>query len=796
MVKQSQSSNFLRIGVAFRLLGLAALLASPSLAGSPQSIRFDSLPVLGALTPDVSPRVEASSSLPVTLESTDTAVVAIVDGKIRPKKAGWTRVIARQAGDAQFDPAPEVAQLVWVHNRPQLLTLWGRWVAIWKSPARSIELPDSLRRNVLQVSARYGTIAGIRPGGQVFVVSGREILEDIKPFSMPNVAKVRVTFDGKSVVAIRKDGSILDWGAHRAWLPAGDDRPLIPDSVSHGIVDLHLFHGFTSVNYGVALRADGTTFGIDFPSRKVWELPPEVGSGVVEMANAYTMYDSIPTFAFRRADGTLTAWNRRQGLMTRFPDSLRSNIRTVVGGRNYLAVIDGNGKAMEFGPPDRKKWALLPADKLNSEVVSVDVDVEHAVALKKDGSLHIWGNVGMGYPFPDSVVGGSTEVFACGDVGFGVLGKLKPVLSFTAPGKVIWGDGDFEAGLVLQPGRVPVFTSSNPDVAEFREGRILVKHAGTTTLTVSYPADSFWLAAGPISHTLTVAPRRVVVEAKKAQKTFGEADPELAYECARCRPMDSLSGNLGRASGEAAGAYAIQKGTLQARPDLDMVFLSETFSILPRKITVQADSVAKLAGEGDPALTYRVDGLLDPDQLTGSLARDSGEEPGDYPIRLGSLAAGKNYLIDFLGASVRISATSGLGARVKPARRVREIHALVRHPFVDRSMSSQGPRGFVPQTSQVRGEAILDVLMPAAGIVEVAIFDNAGTPVQSWSGEVGLAQWQQLAPSGDGRRRLSMVWDLRSRLGTPVSEGVYLCRILVRTETGETLEQVLRLGVR
>ncbi|MBK9578220.1 MAG: hypothetical protein IPK50_10060 [Fibrobacterota bacterium] len=789
MDKHPQPPNILRFFAPTLLIAFTILMAVPLHAGQSQSIRFDSLPVLRAGTADVSPSVQASSSLPVSLASSDTTVVSIVDGKLRPKQAGWTRLTARQPGDAQYDPAPEVVQLVWVVNRPRILTTWGRWETNLRGV---IVVPDSLRHEVVQASVRAGTIAGVRSNETVFVISRAPELDSVTTFSMPNVAKVRVGCDGTNVVAIRKDGSTRTWGQHRRSHPS-EAGSMVPDSLNHGIVDMQFLY-----DYAIALRSDGTVFGVDTRTWKAWDVPTSILSGVTAMDLTCLIDEDKSDFSFLRADGSLVTWNLVEGVTTsNLPDSMKTNIRSIAGGVDFLVAVDRKGRAMEWTRQGlRGGTSGLPKAQLSSGVVSVSADGDYAVALKQDGSMVPWGRLGYSTGAPDSLLGGSMEVFAANAWGFAALGRLKPALSFTAPSKTNWGDGDIEAGLVLQRGRAPVFSSSNDEVADFKEGRILVKHVGTTTLTVSYPGDSLWLPAGPISRSLTVATRRIIVQGQKAQKVFGDADPSLTYSCAQCGPLDVLTGNLERAGGESVGTYLVKQGSLRASRDHDLVFVSDEFIIQPRKIAVLADSVVKPAGAPDPVLTFRVDGILEGDTLAGSLSRQGGEDPGSYPILLGSLEAGENYVIDFRGANLQISATSGLVSRPMRMPAVREVHAAIRHPFVERSMSAHVDKGLAPDGAADRGGAILDVLLPAAGQVEVSIFDNAGTPVQSWSGEIGQARWQQLPPTADGRRRLAMSWDLKSRSGASVSDGVYLCRVLVRTDSGSKLEQVLRIGVR
>jgi hypothetical protein len=85
---------------------------------------------------------------------------------------------------------------------------------------------------------------------------------------------------------------------------------------------------------------------------------------------------------------------------------------------------------------------------------------------------------------------------------------------------------------------------------------------------------------------------------------------------------------------------------------------SNTIKILPLPITVTADAKSKAYGTGDPALTYQVTtgGLLGDDSLSGSLSRVAGETVagGPYAIQQGSLTAGGNYTLTYVGANLTI----------------------------------------------------------------------------------------------------------------------------------------------
>ena len=83
-------------------------------------------------------------------------------------------------------------------------------------------------------------------------------------------------------------------------------------------------------------------------------------------------------------------------------------------------------------------------------------------------------------------------------------------------------------------------------------------------------------------------------------------------------------------------------------------------------MTVTAEAKSKTEGEADPALTYKVTGLVGSDQLTGALTRAEGESAGSYDITIGTLSAGGNYDIQFTGAKLTIVAKATPKPTAKP----------------------------------------------------------------------------------------------------------------------------------
>ena len=101
------------------------------------------------------------------------------------------------------------------------------------------------------------------------------------------------------------------------------------------------------------------------------------------------------------------------------------------------------------------------------------------------------------------------------------------------------------------------------------------------------------------------------------------------------------------------------------------------FAIAPALLTVTADAKIKIFGAADPALTYQLTSgtLAMSDSFTGSLTRAAGETVGTYAIQQGTLTAGANYTITYVGADLTITASAemvGLDTAITTAQALKE----------------------------------------------------------------------------------------------------------------------------
>jgi hypothetical protein len=116
------------------------------------------------------------------------------------------------------------------------------------------------------------------------------------------------------------------------------------------------------------------------------------------------------------------------------------------------------------------------------------------------------------------------------------------------------------------------------------------------------------------------------------------------------------------------GSYAIGQNTLALNANYTLTYVGANLAISQRPITVTAAAKAKIFGNADPAFTWMLTAgsLVGSDSITGSLTRagvgtSAGESVGLHPILQGTVTAGANYSLTYVGADLTITPWSALG---------------------------------------------------------------------------------------------------------------------------------------
>lgn len=137
-----------------------------------------------------------------------------------------------------------------------------------------------------------------------------------------------------------------------------------------------------------------------------------------------------------------------------------------------------------------------------------------------------------------------------------------------------------------------------------------------------------------VSAEYFIVPRTVTVVADAKSVIYGDDEVPLTYSVELVGD-DELYGSLEREAGNNAGVYAILLGSLN-NANYDITFVSADYVIVPRAVTLEADAKSVIYGDDEVPLTYSVE-LVGDDELSGSLAREAGDNVGNYAILLGTL---------------------------------------------------------------------------------------------------------------------------------------------------------------
>jgi hypothetical protein len=191
----------------------------------------------------------------------------------------------------------------------------------------------------------------------------------------------------------------------------------------------------------------------------------------------------------------------------------------------------------------------------------------------------------------------------------------------------------------------------------------------TCTITATKAQSTNYNAASSVAKTVTVIDRAITVSATAVSKIYGDADPTLAYTITSGSLVDgdTLSGALGRTSGENVGTYAINQGTL-ANANYAITFAGSNLTVSERPITLTAANRTKVFGDSDPSLAYSITSgsVVGSDVFSGSISRNSGENIGSYVIGQGTLA-NANYAITFNDGSFVINGANQSGFTLSAA---------------------------------------------------------------------------------------------------------------------------------
>lgn len=273
--------------------------------------------------------------------------------------------------------------------------------------------------------------------------------------------------------------------------------------------------------------------------------------------------------------------------------------------------------------------------------------------------------VGVGSTTITASQAGNSSYNAATSVSQGLtVNKASQTISFTTLPAKTYGDPAFALTGSSTSGLSVSYSSSNPSVATVSGSTVTIVSSGTSTITATQSGNSNYNAASSVSQNLSVS--QAILSSSSITLT---APSSLVYNGSLKSYTASASGISGFSctyTGVSPMVYGptttapINAGTYSVTASsTDPNYAGSktvNFTITPLPVTVTAVAKTKGYGSSDPVLTYSSSGLLGNDAFTGSLTRAAGDAVGSYNILIGTVSAGSNYSIGYVGASLAITA--------------------------------------------------------------------------------------------------------------------------------------------
>ena len=266
------------------------------------------------------------------------------------------------------------------------------------------------------------------------------------------------------------------------------------------------------------------------------------------------------------------------------------------------------------------------------------------------------------------LVGGSDDVYSFHLIN-GTLEVLPAELSITANNKIItYGDDPNVGNSVTYSG----FLNGEDETiltGNLNFGNILNSDAGSYSGVIV--PSGFTSANYDIEYVngnLMITPRNIEITSDILSKTYGEQDPELTYSITTGSLLagDNIMGTLSRTTGEDAGVYAINPGSLSAGNNYTLIFHSGELSITKAQLTVSVDNLTINQGEELPPFTRSYSGfvnneteeVIDVLPIVSSPVSNS-TVAGDYAIMLEG-GEDNNYVLNLSNGLLTINSILGV----------------------------------------------------------------------------------------------------------------------------------------
>ncbi len=248
--------------------------------------------------------------------------------------------------------------------------------------------------------------------------------------------------------------------------------------------------------------------------------------------------------------------------------------------------------------------------------------------------------------------------------------KANQAVNFDSLPNKTYGDPIFTLVASASSGLPVAFISSDPTIASISDDSVLIHKPGTVIITATQSGnDSFYEASAQQSLTIDKLAVQVINTSVSSKEYDGTTTATLigATLKGHLKADDVVlsQSTTGTFDSSAVGEQkAVTTYFTLTGPDSEKYTLSQPLdlkgNIVPRSVTVTAETLAKTYGNNDPVLSYSLTtgSLVSGDLFSGVLTRIAGETVGTYEITQGTLQLNDNYNLSFIEGSLEITKRS------------------------------------------------------------------------------------------------------------------------------------------
>ncbi|HKP94123.1 MAG TPA: FlgD immunoglobulin-like domain containing protein [Fibrobacteria bacterium] len=433
---------------------------------APQTISFPALAPKTMLDADFAPGASASSGLSVSYASSDTTVAAMVSGQIHIVGAGTAIITASQAGNSNYNAAPDSARSLTVSLESQTITFNALSSKTYGDGVFGLSATAGPGLSVTYSSSDT-TVARISGSTVTMIGAGSADITASQAGNGTYAAATPVT----RTLTVNKAGQTISFPDPAA--KDMDDGDFAPGaSASSGLAV-----AYSSSNTSVATMVSGQIH--------------IVGAGSVTITASQGGNSNY--LAAANSSRTITVSKLAQTITF---DALST--KTFGDASFSLGAAASSGLAVSYASSD------TAVAKVSGSTVTVIASGTADITASQAGN---------------GLYSSATDV-----VRTLTVNKKFQVVSFSALAAKTMLDADFAPGATAGSGLSVSYSSSNALVATIVSGQIHIAGPGTSTITASQAGDANYLAAADASQTLSVTMAdQTITFAALPPRTYGDS---------------------------------------------------------------------------------------------------------------------------------------------------------------------------------------------------------------------------------------------------------------------------------